>query len=556
MVYHQSIGGHYKPKIFPPTNDRMVKIEPFAQRDENRIAVGSFIRFNAHFRTIHELVLYPTSKAEKIVLTDSVPPGSSNPIGRSMILTGFGDFVNPEAGLRFSPHEDTCRSFRVPEFRDAERQMRDSRLEHLVRNVDAMRTRGSTISFGMTINKDDKTGYEFCQVELASADGSARDLIVCVKIPAEDEDNLSSLYINQQPLKIHMFELVQRRIWGTHDGLFIVKKYGTSADESDGTSIPQRFVFSDLKLEDEKKKELDRDYAYRVARTCIDHGRFNAGTFEEWRQSIPALDLEQYMWQVEEQYSEKILSLATELNLLRHKPRHLSQDDGDRFEDLDDQSKEINKAREELAVLRDAARYVKQRRTDLAFEHEQEQKWGLKSAQRMAAAKARNAEPLKKIIASRPKISQGTKVKKEQKSEEEELKDVLLSIMTDNSSPSGSDDGKSRRDREENQELRRTLIMAMGGDGMGDEDSELSAGGLPMESVEVGEEEEAAPCISVRPTGAVTMLDSVMRDEESDVILTSEGSVEGGSQSDEERRVHGMREMGPSPEGDERRGRA
>src|SRR5690349_9013243 len=120
IVYRQSVGGRYTPKAFPPTSDRHVKIAPF-KPDQNPVAGGSFLRFNQYFRTIRDLIIYPTSRGDKFANMESPLAGQNEPA-----KTGYRGLMVEEAGVRFGLNPKSCQSFEPEDFADAHPQTRDA----------------------------------------------------------------------------------------------------------------------------------------------------------------------------------------------------------------------------------------------------------------------------------------------------------------------------------------------------------------------------------------------------------------------------------------------
>jgi hypothetical protein len=466
----------------------MVKIQPFIQHNQDAIAAGSYIRFNAHFRNIRTLVFYPTAQGDQITMTNSAP--ASN---------GDGDaFMSDEAGVRIAMSSRSCRSFNDEEYKDAAPQSRDDLLERLLPNSDAMRTQGSIISFGMVVKNKIMKGYEFCQLELAATDGDDRVLIVGIKIP--DVEKVSSLCIKEQVLLPHMHKLAEHRFLEVDKGLFTIREYGTPSEERRGTLIPQLREYSTLDLGAGTDQERLDQYTRLVGKACLESsGRlFNAAVFEEWRNSVPSLTVDQHLRNLYQLYTHESQLVAEELEQLRPMPRDVRNADNDRFEDMKGTSKEIDKLRQSLYLMWDAQTYIVERKGGLEFQRVQEHKFRLNNGKEMKATigetTPRASTPDESGSTTPTNSPRRAIVKAERDSENEALKQILLSFIANtekaaakgtlknNSSPA---DEATRRRLEEEEDLRQTLLMVMRGDNEETPHIPQASGSVKMKSAKV-----------------------------------------------------------------------
>ncbi|OBT73576.1 hypothetical protein VF21_07646 [Pseudogymnoascus sp. 05NY08] len=365
IVYVQSIGGRRPPNEIKPTEERMVRIMPFERNGDTSVsAQQSFIRFNNHFRNIRELVFYPTRKNERVTLDNlkgPSPQDASSDANKSP-MTG-------EAGVRMATGDRSCTSVTDCDV-DPSPSAHDDRMEHLFANTQNIRQRGSVISFGMVINDGNDTGYEFCQIEFAAAEGD-RVLIVAIKVP--DKGNLSSLYLKKQPVNVYMHELVVQRFIGVDKGNFTMKEYGKQdGDETSAPLGPKSHAFYNLDLGDYMEKDLFENYSHEVGRACLEPNQFNAGLFEEWREMIPSQTLDEHMKKIYELYTQEALLAVGQLKT----PRMESSDNGS--QNLVALTGGNDRVRRKLHIIRDAQMYAMSRRKDLEFERLQEYNFGTK----------------------------------------------------------------------------------------------------------------------------------------------------------------------------------
>ncbi|ELR10511.1 hypothetical protein GMDG_04789 [Pseudogymnoascus destructans 20631-21] len=362
IVYIQSIGGRRPPNEINPTTDRMVRIMPFERDGEISVSARqSFIRFNNHFRNIRELVFYPTRKSGRVTLDNlkGSGPQDTSPDANNSSMTG-------EAGVRMATGDRSCSTFTDCDV-DPSPSAHDDRMEYLFANTKNIRQKGSEISFGMVINTENTTGYEFCQIELAAAEGD-RVLIVAIKVPKEKK--LSSLYLKKQPLNVDMHELVVQRFIGVDKGFFTMKEYGKQ--DNDEPMGPKSHTFYNLDLGEDMEKDLFQNYSHEVGRACLEPHQFNAGLFEEWRQMIPSHTMDEHLKNIYELYTQEALLVVGQLKT----PPMDSSDDG--HQNLRALTEENDRLRRKLHILRDAQTYVMLRRKDLEFERVQEYNFGKK----------------------------------------------------------------------------------------------------------------------------------------------------------------------------------
>jgi hypothetical protein len=368
IVYAQSIGGRRPPNEIKPTTDRMVKIMPHEWDGETSVSARqSFIRFNNHFRNIRELVFYPTEKNERVTLNNLTGSGPANasPYANDNFMTG-------EAGLRMATGDRSCLTFTDSDV-DTSPSAHDDRMEYLFANTKNIRQTGSVISFGMVIkviSDQEKTGYQFCQIELAAAEGD-RVLIVAIKVPKERE--VSSLYLKEQKVSLYMDKLVVQRFIGVDKGYFTMKEYGKQDDDKPMGSGSHAFY--NLDLGDDMEKDLFENYSHEVGKACLEPNQFNAGLFEEWREMIPPQTLDEHMKNIQELYTREALLAVGQLKV----PRMASTDND--YQNLTALTDRNDPVRRKLHIIRDAQSYVMMRRRDLEFERLQEYNFGKKIGQ-------------------------------------------------------------------------------------------------------------------------------------------------------------------------------
>lgn len=365
IVYVQSIGGRRPPNEIKPTTERMVKIMPHEWDGETSVSARqSFIRFNNHFRNIRELVFYPTEKNERVTLNNLTGSGPANasPYANDNFMTG-------EAGFRMATGDRSCLKFTDSEV-DTSPSAHDDRMEYLFANTKNIRQTGSVISFGMVIkviSDQKKTGYQFCQIEFAAAEGD-RVLIVAIKVPKERD--VSSLYLKEQKLSRDMDKLVVQRFIEVDKGYFTMKEYGKQDD--DRPMGPVSHAFYNLDLGDDMEKDLFENYSHEVAKACLEPNQFNAGLFEEWREMIPPQTLDEHMKNILELYTREALLAVGQLKVPR-----MAGSDGD-YQNLAALTDRNEPVRRKLHIIRDAQSYVMLRRRDLEFERLQEYNFGKK----------------------------------------------------------------------------------------------------------------------------------------------------------------------------------
>ncbi|KFZ17972.1 hypothetical protein V502_04333 [Pseudogymnoascus sp. VKM F-4520 (FW-2644)] len=362
IVYIQSIGGRHPAKNIRPTTERMLRI--FFLQQEGGLSVSartSFIRFNNRFRNIREIVLYPTKKTD-----DRVDLKLLTAFRRNGAPQNAGYKFIDEAGMRMATNDRACTTYTDYDV-DPSPTAHDNRMVHLFSDKENIRQKGSVISFGMVVDTVKTTGYEFCQVELAAADGD-RVLLVAIKIP--DGNNVSSLYLKKQPQTIDMHELVIQRFVGVDRGHFVVKEYGKPVDEPAGSLGAKSFEFYKLDLGELRDKSLFTDYTRQVARACLDTDQFNAGLFEEWRQMVPTQTIDQHLQIIHDLYTQEIQRAAGHSGGMGFDPAHSQH--------LGAQSGRNDRLRLKLQILIDAQKYVDSRRRGLEFERIQEYNFGKK----------------------------------------------------------------------------------------------------------------------------------------------------------------------------------
>lgn len=365
IVYVQSIGGRRPPNEIKPTTERMVKIMPHERDGETSVSARqSFIRFNNHFRNIRELVFYPTEKSERVTLNNLTGSGPANasPYANDNFMTG-------EAGLRMATGDRSCLTFTDSEV-DTSPSAHDDRMEYLFANTKNIRQTGSVISFGMVIkviSDRKKTGYQFCQIEFAAAEGD-RVLIVAIKV--RKERDVSSLYLKEQKLSLQMDELVVQRFIEVDQGYFTMKEYGKQND--DRPMGPGSHAFYNLDLGDDMEKDLFENYSHEVGKACLEPNQFNAGLFEEWREMIPPQTLDEHMKNIQELYTREALLAVGQLKV----PRMAGTDND--YQNLTALMDRNDPMRRKLHIIRDAQSYVMMRRRDLEFERLQEYNFGKK----------------------------------------------------------------------------------------------------------------------------------------------------------------------------------
>lgn len=458
---------------------------------------------------------------------EPLAPTTPRIIGRSNIVASSASPINTEAGMRFSPSPQCCRLIRKSEYRDAEKQMRDGCLEAILEDPEAIRSRGSTICFGMVMHQDGKSGFEFCQVELAAADGKMRELIVGIKIPG-DEKLVSSLYIHRQELTDCMYDLHQARLRGNYEGLFVIKKYGTPMKDMrrgmlSGDTTPRS------KTKDEERKSIWEGQLWDVARACIDNDRFNAGTFEEWLQPFLDEDVDEALRKLDFitfLYIQERLAASLELNALRENPAENLEDD-DLFQDLPESTEEIRVMKQRVYVTRDGENYVKTRYEMLEYESAREKEYGAALAKDNKPRFSGERQQMKKAGASLSNSSPGLAQKNKGKSEEKELKDILMSAM---SGSDGGDTGGGLGNTEvkkgkapmtaEEKELRFLLMNALKPADERDTDTSQNIGNNHDTVMKSEVEEETAKPTSTEKSKA-TMIVEVL-DEKPDVAMTPE----------------------------------
>ena len=333
----------------------------FSLQQEGGLSVGartSFIRFNNRFRNIREIVFYPTEKSERTVDLKKLTAFRRNGAPRNA-----GDKFIDEAGMRMATNDRACMTYTEYDV-DQSPTANDNRMVHLFSDKENIRQKGSVISFGMVVDNANTTGYEFCQVELAAADGD-RVLLVAIKIP--DGNNVSSLYLQKQPQTIDMHELVIQRFVRVDRGHFIVKEYGKPVDEPAGNLGAKSPEFYKLNLGELRDKELFVGYTRQVARACIEVDQFNAGLFEEWRQMVPTQTIDQHLQLIHDLYTQEINQTAGHPGFGPAHSQHLGA-----------QSDRNDRLRLKLQILIDAQKYVDSKRRDLEFERVQEYNFGKK----------------------------------------------------------------------------------------------------------------------------------------------------------------------------------
>jgi len=463
------------------------------------------------------------------VRPEPLAPTTPRIIGSSNIVAGSSGFISTEAGIRFSPDPQCCRRMKKSEYRDAENQMRDGCLEAILADPEAIRSRGSTICFGMGMHQDGKSGYEFCQVELAAADGQMRELIVGIKIPGDDVKPVSSLYIHRQDLTDCMHDLHEARLRGNYEGLFVIKKYGTPMRDMkrgmlSGDTTPRSIT------KNEERKSIWEGQLFDVARACIDNDRFNAGTFEEWLQPFLEEDVDEALRKLDFVtflYIQERLATSLELNALRDNPARDLEDD-DLFQDLPESSEEIRVMKQRVFVSRDGENYVRARCEMLEYESSREKEYGAALADdNKPRFSGGRRQRIKEAGASLSNSCPGLAQKSNRKSEEEELKDMLMAAMSGNhggvkGSGMGNTElknGKAPMTAEE-EDLRVLLMNALKSDGERKTNTSHDIGNSHDTVMKFGVEEETA-----RPTSTekskVTMIVEV-QDEKPDVAMTPE----------------------------------
>ncbi|KFY79683.1 hypothetical protein V499_01352 [Pseudogymnoascus sp. VKM F-103] len=367
IVYVQSIGGRRPPNEIHPTSERMVRILPVGGNGgASASGPQSFIRFNNHFRNIRDLVFYPTRKNERVTLDNLKGPSpqiaSPEDANKSPMAA--------EAGVRMATGDRSCTIFNDFDV-DPLPLAHDDRMEHLFAHTDNIRQRGSVISFGMVVNDDKKTGYEFCQLEFAAAEGD-RILIVAIKIP-DEKKKFSSLKLKKQILNVDLEELVIQNFIGVDKGFFAIKEYGKQdGDETSAPLGPKSHEFYNLDLEKSMEKDLFENYSHEVGRVCLEANQFNAGLFEEWREMIPSQTMDEHLKNIYELYTQEALSIVEQL-----KTPPMDGSDGG-HQDLTALTGGNDQLRRKLHIVRDAQTYVMSRRKDLEFERVQEYNFGKK----------------------------------------------------------------------------------------------------------------------------------------------------------------------------------
>ena len=346
----------------------MVKIMPLHQEGEDRIAAKSFFRFNNLFRNIHELVLYPTEKSGKVCLENLTGMGPKNGESRDPI----DDYIIDEAGMRM----EMGNSFAFHDF-DIETMSgaHDTRIESLFAEVENIREEGSVISFGMVVDNVSTTGYEFCQVELAAAQGD-RVLLVGIKIP--NHGNISSLHLKRQPQNENMHELATQQFLEVDQGFFTVKEYGKQKDygQAKVNLGPRSHQFYNLELGGRLDQEVFEDYTEQVGSAFLQGSHFNATLFEEWRQMIPFQTIDRHLKVIYMSYTNEIALIAGKLNTPGMEPEGMGPGDVP-YVNHGPVSNEYDDMRHSLHNLRAAKMYVAERGRDLEYERALEYDFGL-----------------------------------------------------------------------------------------------------------------------------------------------------------------------------------
>ncbi|KFX86874.1 hypothetical protein V490_08765 [Pseudogymnoascus sp. VKM F-3557] len=371
ITYVQSIGGRFPPKYIHATDERMIRIMEFHQQGEAGFAAKSFIRYNNQFRNIRELILYPPNVTGNEVAVRNLTSRGNNPESLSI-----GDpSIVEEAGMRMQMSGRACLTLPNIEV-DPTHHAHDHRLANLFADTSAIRQQGSIISFGMVIkNNKDQSGYEFCQVELAGNDGD-RVLFVAIKIPHEDDQNVSSAFIKQQEQYDHMHEMGVHKFIEVDEGYYILKEYGRLGGDACVNLSTRSHEFYKLNLGDKRERELFQGYSRQVGRALLEPHQFNMGRFEEWRQMVPPQTIDQHLKDIHDLYTQEISMTMQKMSapLLdsRMDSRGMGISVSSRLYNPRASSNRNGNLRQSLHILRDGQMYVASRRRQLEYERRQE----------------------------------------------------------------------------------------------------------------------------------------------------------------------------------------
>ncbi|KFY43763.1 hypothetical protein V495_03792 [Pseudogymnoascus sp. VKM F-4514 (FW-929)] len=371
IAYVQSIGGRFPPKYIHATDERMIRIMEFHQPGEPGFAAKSFIRYNNQFRNIRELILYPPNVTGNEVAVRNLTSRGNNPESLSI-----GDpSIVEEAGMRMQMSGRACLTLPNIEV-DPTHHAHDHRLANLFADTSAIRQQGSIISFGMVIkNNKDQSGYEFCQVELAGNDGD-RVLFVAIKIPHEDDQNVSSAFIKQQEQYDHMHEMGVHKFIEVDEGYYILKEYGRLGGDACVNLSTRSHEFYKLNLGDKRERELFQGYSRQVGRALLEPHQFNMGRFEEWRQMVPPQTIDQHLKDIHDLYTQEInmamQKMSAPLLDSRMDSRGMGVSVSSRHYNPRASSNRNGNLRQTLHILRDGQMYVASRRRQLEYERRQE----------------------------------------------------------------------------------------------------------------------------------------------------------------------------------------
>ncbi|KFX90790.1 hypothetical protein O988_08028 [Pseudogymnoascus sp. VKM F-3808] len=371
IAYVQSIGGRFPPKYIHATDERMIRIMEFHQQGEPGFAAKSFIRYNNQFRNIRELVLCPPNETHNEVAVRNLTSRGNNPESLSI-----GDpSIVEEAGMRMQMSGRACLTLPNIEV-DPTHHAHDHRLANLFADTSAIRQQGSVISFGMVIkNNKDQSGYEFCQVELAGNDGD-RVLFVAIKIPHEDDQNVSSAFIKEQEQYDHMHEMAVHKFIEVDEGYYILKEYGRLGGDACVNLSTRSHEFYKLNLGDKRERELFQGYSRQVGRALLEPHQFNMGRFEEWRQMVPPQTIDQHLKDIHDLYTQEInmtmQKMSAPLLDSRMDSRGMGVSVSSRLYNPRAPSNRNNNLRQSLHILRDGQMYVASRRRQLEYERRQE----------------------------------------------------------------------------------------------------------------------------------------------------------------------------------------
>jgi hypothetical protein len=248
--------GSSESQDFYATDDRLLHIGELPGGNEIKLsetvdfsnqAARSYIKFNGLTKWIKEIDL--TGPHELMEFRSFLDDASPLQYADMNIVYGGAQFFAEEGNVTFFPaehyptvHDEILQLFTRTGYgyRDKEVAGRCPDILKLLDTEGGLALSGSSISFGLKINEDGVTGFEFCEIKLArqesfNHDGTIvhhpRESLLCVKIPAKEDGRVAGQgYLFRQGLEGHMWIMRELEEQQANTGVFSRHHYNNYRD--------------------------------------------------------------------------------------------------------------------------------------------------------------------------------------------------------------------------------------------------------------------------------------------------------------------------------------